>query len=191
MAVVFQPDEEGLGAVLESIPEFVLVVGPERRILYINRLEPGFVLEDVLGMKATEFMFPESRGEFDAALDSVLRTGNRDEYEFKISLSDGSPAWYRSRMIPFRKAGEVIAVVLVGTNITELKEKQEEVDRLRRLLPICSWCDRIRSEDGTWERIESYLEKERDTRVTHGMCPDCEGKVDRSSDDDEPNGSVA
>lgn len=191
MAMVFQPDEEGLGAILESIPEFVLVVGPDRRILYINRLEPGFDLEDVLGMKATEFMFPESQEAFDAALDSVLQTGSREEYEFKVSLSDGSPAWYRSRMIPFGNAGEVTAVVLVATNITELKEKQEEVDRLRRLLPICSWCDRIRSEDGTWERMESYLEKERDTRVTHGMCPDCERKVDGSYDDGESDGSVA
>lgn len=191
MTVAFQPDEAGLGAILESIPEFVLVVGPDRRILYINRLEPGFDLEDVLGIEATEFVFPESRGEFDAALDSVLRTGSREEYEFKISLADGSPAWYRSRMIPYRNAGEVVAVVLVATNITELKEKQEEVDRLRRLLPICSWCDRIRSEKGTWERIGSYLKEERNTRVTHGMCPDCERKIDGAYDDDEPNGSVA
>lgn len=52
----------------------------------------------------------------------------------------------------------------------------EAAARLRRLLPICSWCDRIRTEDGSWKTIERYLGEKMQTSVTHGLCPDCYGR---------------
>lgn len=45
--------------------------------------------------------------------------------------------------------------------------------QLRQVLPICSWCDRIQNDEGSWETIESYLGHELNTQITHGMCPDC------------------
>jgi len=47
------------------------------------------------------------------------------------------------------------------------------VKRLRRLLPICASCKKIRDDKGYWNRIEAYLSEHLDARFTHGMCPEC------------------
>ncbi len=59
----------------------------------------------------------------------------------------------------------------------ELQEKVAEavanVKVLNGLLPICSGCKRIRSDEGYWHQIESYIRERTDADFTHGMCPDC------------------
>ena len=55
----------------------------------------------------------------------------------------------------------------------ELRRTKEEVQELRSLLPVCSWCHKIRSDDGYWESMERYLQEHGGPRITHGICPDC------------------
>lgn len=50
---------------------------------------------------------------------------------------------------------------------------QREIKQLEGLLPICSYCKRIREEDMTWLPIEKYITQRTDTLFSHGVCPDC------------------
>ncbi|MBK7972619.1 MAG: response regulator [Deltaproteobacteria bacterium] len=50
---------------------------------------------------------------------------------------------------------------------------QKEVKRLQELLPICSYCRRVRSESWLWQRIEEYISTHTDSRFSHSICPDC------------------
>ena len=50
---------------------------------------------------------------------------------------------------------------------------QQEVSTLSGLLPICSYCKKIRDDNKYWQRVESYLEKISDLKFSHGVCPDC------------------
>jgi phosphoserine phosphatase RsbU/P len=50
---------------------------------------------------------------------------------------------------------------------------QERVERLEGLLPICSYCKRIRDEHESWLPIDEYLVRRTDARFTHGLCPEC------------------
>jgi hypothetical protein len=56
--------------------------------------------------------------------------------------------------------------VVVIEDVTELQE-------LRKLIPICASCKMIRSEEGEWEQIESYLHRNSTAALTHGLCPEC------------------
>jgi DNA-binding response OmpR family regulator len=51
------------------------------------------------------------------------------------------------------------------------------VKRLSGLLPICSYCKRIRSDHDYWEQVESYISEHTDARFSHGICPTCFDKV--------------
>lgn len=55
----------------------------------------------------------------------------------------------------------------------QLQAALAEVKELRGLLPICAWCKRIRSQDGEWEVLETYLLTHTRAELTHGMCPKC------------------
>lgn len=57
-------------------------------------------------------------------------------------------------------------VLLVIEDITE-------VTKLRRLLPICSSCKKIRNDDNYWEAVADYLKKHEDMEFTHSICPEC------------------
>jgi CheY-like chemotaxis protein len=50
---------------------------------------------------------------------------------------------------------------------------QQEISTLSGLLPICSYCKKIRDDNKYWQRVESYLEKISDVKFSHGVCPDC------------------
>ena len=52
-----------------------------------------------------------------------------------------------------------------------------DVRRLTGLLPICSYCKRIRSDEDYWEQIESYLADHTSAVFSHGVCPSCLANV--------------
>lgn len=173
MSLTFDDDARALGRVLASLPEIVVVVDLDGIIRYINRVELGYDRNQVIGSPAEEFILLPSKEAFSGAIASVLASGGTEEFETEAAGADGAAAWYRCRIYPYREGDRDLGVVIEAVNITELKAAQEMVSRLRRLLPICAWCDRIQREDGAWESVESYLGKRLETRVTHGMCPDC------------------
>lgn len=57
--------------------------------------------------------------------------------------------------------------------MTELREALASVRTLSGMLPICSYCKRIRDDDGYWDRIERYISAHSQAQFSHGMCPDC------------------
>lgn len=88
--------------------------------------------------------------------------------------------WHVPMMTPFigsanfgiRVATFVVLAVL--THRTKaLVYVERRVKALERLLPICSICKRIRTEDGRWEPVESYISAHSETRFSHGLCETC------------------
>lgn len=63
--------------------------------------------------------------------------------------------------------------------ISELQEALANVRELRGLLPICSYCKKIRNDDNYWERLESYLSLHTHAQFSHSICPDCYENVVR------------
>jgi CheY-like chemotaxis protein len=58
--------------------------------------------------------------------------------------------------------------------ITKLENALQEVKTLRGLLPICSSCKKIRTDDNScWQRLEDYIANHLEVNFTHGICPDC------------------
>ena len=50
---------------------------------------------------------------------------------------------------------------------------RRELQQLEILLPICSYCKRIRNESEQWEPLETYIETHFERLLTHSICPDC------------------
>ena len=60
----------------------------------------------------------------------------------------------------------------------ELTSALAEVQTLSGLLPICSWCKKVRDDDGYWQRVEDYFAARSQIEFTHGICEDCYKKHD-------------
>lgn len=61
--------------------------------------------------------------------------------------------------------------------VHELQDALANVKTLRGLLPICSYCKKIRDDKGYWNRLESYIRDHSGAEFTHGMCPECLKKL--------------
>jgi K+-sensing histidine kinase KdpD len=55
----------------------------------------------------------------------------------------------------------------------DLKTAMSQIKQLTGILPMCSFCRRIRDEKDTWTTLESYLAQHSDAQVSHGLCPRC------------------
>ena len=58
-------------------------------------------------------------------------------------------------------------------NIEELKEALKRVKQLSGLLPICSYCKKIRDDSNYWQQVESYVMHHSEAQFSHSICPNC------------------
>jgi DNA-binding response OmpR family regulator len=89
---------------------------------------------------------------------------------------------------PFNRE-ELRARVQVGIRIVELQhsladrvkaleEALTRVKQLQGLLPICSYCKKIRDDRNYWQQVENYISEHSEAQFSHSICPDCyEGRV--------------
>ncbi|MCB0354762.1 MAG: hypothetical protein KDD64_14600 [Bdellovibrionales bacterium] len=50
---------------------------------------------------------------------------------------------------------------------------QREVRLLSGLLPICSYCKKIRDKEQHWQSLERYISDHSEASFSHGICPEC------------------
>ena len=110
----------------------------------------------------------------------ILLTAKSEKSDVVIGLDSGADDYL---IKPFDRS-ELRARIQVGTHVLELQKHlvdrvQEleaalsQVKQLQGLLPVCSYCKKVRSEENYWQRVENYLAEHADVVFTHGICPDC------------------
>jgi sigma-B regulation protein RsbU (phosphoserine phosphatase) len=67
----------------------------------------------------------------------------------------------------------------LSDRVAELQAALSKVKQLRGLLPICSYCKRIRGDDQYWLQVEAYIADHSDAQFSHGICPACYVEVER------------
>ena len=97
-------------------------------------------------------------------------------------------AWHNNY---FRdQSGEIIGTISSGEDITDRRRVEEQKSRLlprlrqavdqihtlQGILPLCSFCKKIRDDSDTWQPLESYLRDHSDADISHGVCPECTRK---------------
>ena len=56
---------------------------------------------------------------------------------------------------------------------SELESARTEIQQMGELLPICSYCKKIRDDKGYWQQLEAYFAQHSKTLFSHGVCPAC------------------
>lgn len=48
-----------------------------------------------------------------------------------------------------------------------------QVRQLEEMLPICSYCKKIRDDQNYWQQMEGYINERTGSEFSHSVCPDC------------------
>lgn len=63
--------------------------------------------------------------------------------------------------------------VLVDMNAQQRRSLEQRLRILSGLLPICSYCKRIRDEKQEWQELEGYITARSEASFSHSLCPEC------------------
>jgi len=119
-----------------------------------------------------------------ASMYVVLLT-SRDTAEDIVAGLDAGADDYLVK--PFR-AAELRARINAGVRVLTLQERLAQqvvelqqalanVKQLSGMLPICSYCKRVRGDEDYWQQVESYIADRTDAEFSHGVCPNCFEKM--------------
>jgi len=81
------------------------------------------------------------------------------------------PEELRARLHAGRRIVELQSEL--SARVKELQEALAHIRALQGILPICSYCRRIRDDQSYWSQLESYLTSHADVQFSHGICPEC------------------
>lgn len=52
-----------------------------------------------------------------------------------------------------------------------------QVRQLEEMLPICSYCKKIRDDQNYWQQLEGYISERTGSDFSHSICPDCHARI--------------
>jgi len=126
----------------------------------------------------------------------LIRASAQDKYVYiilltgkgrKIDVIEGLDAGADDYVTKPFNAGELCARVKVGErvvnlqnslkeNVEKLQDALDNVKTLQGLLPICSYCHKIRDDQNYWKSVEDYISEHSGATFSHSICPDCMAK---------------
>jgi PAS domain S-box-containing protein len=146
----------------------------------------GYSEEELLSRPYAEFVHPDDRNATRQVVSGIAGGQRIDYFENRYLCADGSYRW-----IAWTASTDATPDGLfyaVARDITEQKAQAEareellkrlqasldQIKSLEGLLPVCSWCHRIRDTAGAWDDVEHYIERHTAAEFTHSICPDCQ-----------------
>jgi CheY-like chemotaxis protein len=61
----------------------------------------------------------------------------------------------------------------LADRVQALEESLNQVKLLQGLLPICSYCKKVRDDGNYWHQVERYISERSQAQFSHSICPSC------------------
>ncbi len=170
--------------VFEASPVPMIIADEDARILYLNQAARDF------------FYKTEDRGRFGDLFQCLRATAKgcgrsedckscviRSSIRLAIAGESVSRQIHKAQRVvdgeverlelmvsarPFVLEGQKRVIVAI--------EDVTEVVYLRKIIPICMHCKRIRDDEKFWHALEEYMSRYHGVQLSHGLCPECARK---------------
>ena len=170
-----------LGGILRKEYNLGIATDGKQAIEMVEKIHPDLILLDVMMPEMDGY---EACGKIKKSEHSkipIIFLTARTETEDIVKGFDVGAQDYVTK--PFNTA-ELLARVHTHVELKKARDAREslikdlenalsEVKQLSGLLPICSYCKKIRDDEGYWEQLEGYVSKRSEAQFSHGICPDC------------------
>jgi phosphoserine phosphatase RsbU/P len=143
-----------------------------------------------IGLAILDWMMPRADGpelcrrirsdESRAHLYLILLTARDNPADLVAGLDAGADDYLIKPFDPeeFRARVHVGLRVLrlqerLAERVAELQAAATRVKQLHGLLPICSYCKKVHTDENYWEQVEHYVAQHTEVQFSHGICPSC------------------
>ena len=135
----------------------------EFRLHHFNLLISDWVMPGFDGLELTRHIRRENRSKYTYI---IMLTSLEGKGRYLEGMQAGADDFINK---PFDK-DTLAARLRVAERILNL---QQEVKQLEGLLPICSYCKKIKDDEQRWQQMETYISKRTEANFSHGICPEC------------------
>ncbi len=118
---------ERLQSLLNSIPDYVVIVNRTGEIQLVNQAPPGKRIDEVAGDNIRNYVYKKYQRVIDNSLEKVFETGGNDFCEVEGPGFKEENGWYEIRMGPIYRKGRVEYALMVGRDETNKKQIQEQL----------------------------------------------------------------
>lgn len=193
-------NEKYFTAIANTTKDMIHLNDTEGRIIYANKATEtilGYPLNEIINTHASEIIHPDDREAIGKDMLSILKDNILDPRDIRLLKKDGSyvDVSVRGFIVEPDENKYIGAIIrdiskrkktekelashrnnleqLIKDRTEKLEKAIDEIKTLRGFLSICSNCQKIRKEEGTWEILEHYIRQNSDVEFSHTICPDC------------------
>jgi nitrogen-specific signal transduction histidine kinase len=179
--------DDFVGTMLNAMPLPVFVVDDDVQIIAFNQTASQMLAKDpamILRRRAGEILHcvhstevAEGCGRAVSCKDCIVRNS------VTISLRDHKMVRQKARMELVEEGGSSKEIFLLVTTapfqyndnefVLLILQDISELMELKRILPMCAHCKKIRNDDQYWHSVEQYFKEHMDVDFSHGLCPEC------------------
>jgi len=175
--------------ILDNVADGVYFVTPEKKITYWSRGAvslTGLTAEEIVGKSFDQapFIYEDRKGnalqQYEYPVILCFQEKSPVSKNLFIKTKNKRTVQIEEIAAPLYNKGEIAGVVATLRDISGCireMESQLKFEQKERLIPICGWCKKIRSDNNYWEQLEVYLTNEGFGMFTHGMCHTCAEKI--------------
>ena len=142
--------EQKWRSLAENIPDVIFTVGKDGRIQFLNHTMAGIAPENVIGASIYEYMPLDQQQIMRESIERVFLTGTLDYFEINWDGGQGAETIWETRVAPIMHGGQVVAVNLISTDITERRKAE------RRQAELLEQLESINSELKDFAKIVSH-----------------------------------
>jgi PAS domain-containing protein len=184
-------NDDLLGTILNAMPLPVFIVDDDVKILAFNQTASLLLAREpemVLRRRAGEILHcihagevPEGCGSAPFCEACVVRSS------VTASFADHKMVRRKARMELIAEGKGIKEVFLLVTAaplqyrgkdfVLLILQDVSELMELKRIIPICTNCKKIRNDDQYWHSVEEYFHEHMDLDFSHGICPECMRKL--------------
>jgi PAS domain S-box-containing protein len=110
----------------ENVPDFILEINAKGEILLINKVLPEHNIEEVIGSSVYEYVPDHQHGALRIAIEIAMDTREMHQYEIP-TFTGGRTTWWTNRIVPLVHNDTIVTMLIIATNVTSLKEKEQEL----------------------------------------------------------------
>jgi len=157
---------------------------------YFKRINPawertlGYTRKELMSRPFIDFVHPDDRERTLKQNADVRAGGKALSFENRYVHKDGSFRWFHWNAASDSNEKTIYSMARDITAAKQAAEEREqlllklqaalaEVKSLREILPICSYCRKIRDDENYWHTVENYISEHTGSRFSHGICPSC------------------
>jgi hypothetical protein len=113
-------------------------------------------------------------GRFDILEKIVELSSKYENYEIDELVSTIIVLVFCLGVFSIRKWREMVqSKKIVLQKNKKLEDAINEIKQLKKILPLCSFCKKIRNDSGYWEQVDWYIQKNSWADISHSLCPEC------------------